>query len=720
MLSPDERHIVVVTTRGLLRQDKVESSLAVFDVAAVKSLLKSPPPAKLAPPRVLARLAAFPSAPSSGSYSGTITNVRWSADSEQIFFLGEGPCGERQLYRVALRGGPMRKLTHDGLDVHQFDVRGDTILYLARRLAKADATRKDAPSDLKHDAMYVTGRSLEDILFPDETSAPAALELWTIRNRTSRRIIDRTSHALPDDVYQDVLSLSPNGKFAVRLLPVKTILPAWAQYEPAPGLGLEDRKIRSNEGTLLSDRNEARLREYNLVDLETGHATPLIDAPHGITLGYLDVNYGVWSSNGRRIMVTNTFLPIAGSEPGLRRRSCAAAVVDLPSLAVRCIVYNRSKPLRLQKAVFGTSDREVILQFWYGTSTQVTEMYDDDGTAWKRIRSIVDDGSLRSEPITVTVKQGLNDPPVLWARENRSGAAKVLWNPNPQLEHIRYWEASIYHWKDTTGFDLSGILVKPVDYMSGKKYPLLIQTHGFVDQQFVTDGQFPTAMAARAMASEGLMVLQVDHRQDHALTAQEASDAVSGFRGAVAQMSSQGLIDSSRVGVIGFSRTCWYVETVLTEDPLLFAAATIADGVDQSYMQYLLFSEVRPGFGKEFEKTNGGKPFGKDLSKWTEGTPGFHMDRVKTPLRVEAIGPLSVLLEWQAYASLRQQQKPVDMIYYPSGQHILQSPQQRYASEQGNVDWFKFWLLGREDTDEITKRQDYDRWEALRASRVAP
>jgi len=185
-------------------------------------------------------------------------------------------------------------------------------------------------------------------------------------------------------------------------------------------------------------------------------------------------------------------------------------------------------------------------------------------------------------------------------------------------------------------------------------------------------------------------------------------------------MSSQGLIDSSRVGVIGFSRTCWYVETVLTEDPLLFAAATIADGVDQSYMQYLLFSEVRPGFGKEFEKTNGGKPFGKDLSKWTEGTPGFHMDRVKTPLRVEAIGPLSVLLEWQAYASLRQQQKPVDMIYYPSGQHILQSPQQRYASEQGNVDWFKFWLLGREDTDEITKRQDYDRWEALRASRVAP
>ena len=43
--------------------------------------------------------------------------------------------------------------------------------------------------------------------------------------------------------------------------------------------------------------------------------------------------------------------------------------------------------------------------------------------------------------------------------------------------------------------------------------------------------------------------------------------------------------------------------------------------------------------------------------------------------------------------------KPVDLIYIPDAQHILQKPKQRYASQQGNVDRFRFWLPGYEDPD---------------------
>jgi hypothetical protein len=37
----------------------------------------------------------------------------------------------------------------------------------------------------------------------------------------------------------------------------------------------------------------------------------------------------------------------------------------------------------------------------------------------------------------------------------------------------------------------------------------VFQTHGFNEKEFLTDGAFPTAMAARPMAARGMLVLQV-------------------------------------------------------------------------------------------------------------------------------------------------------------------------------------------------------------------
>jgi hypothetical protein len=98
---------------------------------------------------------------------------------------------------------------------------------------------------------------------------------------------------------------------------------------------------------------------------------------------------------------------------------------------------------------------------------------------------------------------------------------------------------------------------------------------------------------------------------------------------------------------------------------------------------------------------------------WVDHAPGFHLDQVQTPLRIETIGPVSVLEEWEIYASLWEQKKPVDFIYIPGGQHILQKPLDRMASQQGNVDWFRFWLKDEEDPDPA-KVEQYARWRDLR------
>jgi len=51
------------------------------------------------------------------------------------------------------------------------------------------------------------------------------------------------------------------------------------------------------------------------------------------------------------------------------------------------------------------------------------------------------------------------------------------------------------------------------------------------------------------------------------------------------------------------------------------------------------------------------------------------------------------------YSSLKQQQKIVDLKYIPDGQHILQQPWHRHASQQETVDWFVRWLLNDGDAN---------------------
>jgi len=109
----------------------------------------------------------------------------------------------------------------------------------------------------------------------------------------------------------------------------------------------------------------------------------------------------------------------------------------------------------------------------------------------------------------------------------------------------------------------------------------------------------------------------------------------------------------------------------------------------------------------------GAPPFGNGLSFWLRNSPGFLLDKVQTPLQIQALSPNSILGEWQWFEGLKRLGKPVDMLYLPTGIHILVRPWDRMASQQGTVDWFCFWLKGEEDPDP-TKADEYARWRELR------
>ena len=207
----------------------------------------------------------------------------------------------------------------------------------------------------------------------------------------------------------------------------------------------------------------------------------------------------------------------------------------------------------------------------------------------------------------------------------------------------------------------------------------------------------------------GFLVLQVKACWIHG-TPEEGPCNVDGYETAVQLLAKKGLVDPQQVGIIGFSRSCFHVLEALTKSTLHFRAASITDGVNYGYWQYLLGDDQ-----SDFYDANAviaTVPAGKGLQEWLERSPEFTMDKVTSPLLATA-ARTEILYNWEPCAALRFLNKPVDFIVLNTTEHVLTNPRIRVVSQGTNIDWFRFWLQGYEDPDP-SKADQYKRWEHLR------
>jgi hypothetical protein len=730
--SPNGKYFAVVTTKGILGEDLVESDINLFDRDAVESYLENPSIHVPPQPKVVARIRSYPHHQEASDYAPVIKDVRWSLTGSQIFFRAEDMRGNFQLYEADAEGGEFHVLTPIARSVEHFDLVKDVIVYTYSR--SQSVGQEESTRNL--DAIDITGRDLYDVLFPGRQQAlrPENYSMGVLR-RQQGHWQDRPvpQYSIRDGSYLDSVFpfvLSPLGDKVITVAPVTTVPEAWKAYEPAPGYG--QFRFGKQDSLRVAPNNPNRPRQYLVVDLATGRIDLRVDAPNGRSLAYIDSNRAVWSNDETRAVVTNTFLPLSedsslATTPG----PCPVASIDLPTRMVQCLFLPQDKStkghLRVMDVAFGRDKNEIVLLASGVSAGNEVMLYRLINGAWtlasvSELKGIGLDipetlAQRRSvQPqLRVFIKEGLNTPPTLWAGDATKKLSRQIWDPNPELSHLLFGEAAEYRWDDKRGHEWTGALVKPVGFTPGKRYPFVLQMYSYHRGEFLTDGTSPTAFAARQLASAGFVVLQIPKRPDTFSDA-DPQDALEGYRSAIAALSKDGLIDPKRGGVVGFSWTYWYATNAISQDPSLFAAATVADGLDNSYMQYQLTAVNGYGIRQQMETIYGGAPIGKGLTSWLERAPDFHFDRIQTPVRIEAIDPWSVLGVWDLYASLFLQGKPVDLIYFPKGTHIHQRPMERLESQQGDVDWFRFWLQGYEDPDP-SKLDQYRRWRELRQLR---
>jgi hypothetical protein len=700
--SPDGNYFAVVTERGRLNVNCVEDAVRFYRTRNVKYYLEHSDTLQLPSPIwVVTR--------STMKEGRIISHWRWLPNSSGVAFLERVSGGNQRLVLADLKKKAVRPLTSAIESVGTFDIRdGQHYVYTITDPADLEKTQAEHQAP----AIVGTGRDLDELLFSDHLrSRSRRTYLWAVVGGNHFEV---KHDGTPLVSYGD-LALSPNGASLVTTLPVAEVPQSWetlyqppfASYPHHIHVGHQD--VQSEEGSVTS--------QYVRIILRSGSVQGLVDAPTSNDAGWWAAGSPSWSSDGQEILLPGTFIKSTANVPS---RPCVA-VVDLFSNMTTCVEILKGRTETgfekgyhaVFSAHFAEGDKQrVMISFsnrdWsYGT---IEYRHTADNT-WKVAQQFNGVPEIGHDGLEVTVRQGLNEPPLLVAADKHT--SKVVWDPNPQLKDIELEQASVYTWKDKEGQDWIGGLFKPSSYKPGRRYPLVIQTHGFTEFEFRPSGVFPTAFAARALAAVGIVVLQV---KEHCptVTPYEGTCVVSGYESAVNQLVSEGLVDPEKIGIIGFSRTCFYVMEALTMGSFHPKAASITDGVMETYLQYMTAVDWNGNaVVNEFDSMIGAPPFGDGLQQWLKRSPGFNLDKVTSPLLVVGISPWRSLFMWEPYAGLRCLHKPVDLMILNSTQHVLTNPAVRMASQGGTLDWFRFWLKDEEDPDP-TKAEQYSRWRKLR------
>jgi len=711
-VSPDGQRYLVRLVRGDVQRNGVWMEMLTGKLDSFDGARSPKPVARLFTTGLGAGIGSFGADMDVSDYS----ELRW-LDNDRVVFLWSDERSVRQLMSVDLDTGKVERLTNHPTPVNGFDLsRSGAVLYTARA-RDAVNTGEELKSGFvvpdTVDAYSIFHRNLRatgfDIAWNTE---------WFILDNAGGKPRPLKVAGRDIDLFSwHRISFAPDGRRALVSSAPERYPEEWGRYGGPlkPGIPAARRDVR-NAGA----RN---VQQLFVVDIESGTTRPLWNT---LSLGS-DLK---WSDDGRSVLVTSTYLPAADADAdGLEGR--ATAVVDVATGQYRRV------PIDLR-------GRWVLALRWLGTDeVQIDSRKGDEvqharfrrnGTEWQKQIDHAEPEDDDSPPVRIEVRQDLDTPPRLHAVELRGPEAsrreEMILDPNPGLlEKVALGRAEIVSGKLDGEDSWKGLLFYPVGYRPEQRYPLLIQSiyGGSIRSQFTLYGLGdlgPTLIASypgRILASRDIAVLVLDVQMGPKFggTA-EGETRKNAFIAAAEHLVEKGIADRAKIGLAGFSRNGWYTEYTLTHSDFPFAAAIAADNWDPSYAPTVWLDSYA-----QAAAVNGAEPFGEGLKAWLEKAPGFNADRVRVPLlKIEQStgGLFGVMAQWEMFGRLRYLKKPVEFYVMPKaaehGAHNTQNPGQIMAVQQRAVDWFDFWLNGREDPSPH-KAQQYAGWRKLREAHIA-
>ncbi len=292
-------------------------------------------------------------------------------------------------------------------------------------------------------------------------------------------------------------------------------------------------------------------------------------------------------------------------------------------------------------------------------------------------------------------------PPELHELDMSTGSLKRLTDSNPWLDDITLARQEVVTWNATDGMRLEGILMYPLEYEEGQRYPLIMVVHGGPEAHYRNGWLTGYSQLGQLAAARGFAVFYPNYRgstgrgvefskEGHADAAgKEFSDLVDG----VDHLIDIGLVDRDKVGITGGSYGGYASAWATTYYSDRFAAAIPFVGISNN------ISKVgTTDIPHEMFEVHHLKWLWDDYEYFLERSPIRYVERNRTPTLIlhgkndTRVHPSQSL---ELYRHLKVlDQAPVRLVLYPGEGHGNRKSAARFDYLLRTLRWFEHYLQG--------------------------
>lgn len=280
----------------------------------------------------------------------------------------------------------------------------------------------------------------------------------------------------------------------------------------------------------------------------------------------------------------------------------------------------------------------------------------------------------------------------------RAQKLRRLTHSNPQLDGMALGTQEVVRWKSRDGSNIEGVLIKPVGFQAGRRYPTVVHVHGGSESVISNGWRGSYRDWGQSLAARGYAVIYPNYRGSRgrgtAFLAGNRRDLMGreweDIESALDHVIALGIGDPARAGIYGFSWGGYAAGWGATFASHRFKAAVGGAGI------YNWISEAGSNDSRMHEQlAHWDAPLYEHFSLYLERSPIYEIRKANTPLLMlhgaeDQSCPIGQAIEM--HTAMRWKGVPVELVIYPrEGHGMSERAHQRDFLTRG-LSWFDRYL----------------------------